>query len=160
MEGLVTQLCTTLCDPMDCSPPVSTVHEVLQASRLEWVAIPFSRGSSQPRDQTRVACFAGWFFYHLSHQGSPILGWVNQKTYLEAKWSRLCVSLDRSRNQLLCTQAHWLAVRSMSHKPCGCSLAFPGWLQRRQVKGKVWISLEVWCWAYLALTGILMIMVK
>ena len=62
VEGLVTQLCTTLCDPMDHSPPVSTVHEILQASILEWVAIPFSRGSSQPRDQTPVSCLVGLFF--------------------------------------------------------------------------------------------------
>ena len=41
----------TLCDPMDCSPPESSVHGILQARILEWVATPFSRGSSQPRDQ-------------------------------------------------------------------------------------------------------------
>ena len=43
---LVAQSCPTLCDPMDCSPPGSSVHEILQARILEWVAIPFSRGSS------------------------------------------------------------------------------------------------------------------
>ena len=43
---LVTKLCLTLCDPMDCSPPGSSVHGILQARILEWVAIPFSRGSS------------------------------------------------------------------------------------------------------------------
>ena len=47
---------------MDCSPPGSSVHEILQARILEWVAIPFSRGSSQPRDQTQVSCIAGRFF--------------------------------------------------------------------------------------------------
>ena len=47
---LVTQLCTTLCNPMDCSPLGSPVREILQARILEWVAISFSRGSSQPRD--------------------------------------------------------------------------------------------------------------
>jgi len=46
----VAQLCLTLCDPMDC-----IVHGVLQARILEWVAFPFSRGSSQPRDQTQVS---------------------------------------------------------------------------------------------------------
>ena len=46
MKVLVAQLCLTFCDPMDCSPPVSSVHGVLQARILEWVAIPFSRGSS------------------------------------------------------------------------------------------------------------------
>ena len=43
------QSCLTLCDPMDCSPPGSSIHGILQARRLEWGAIPFSRGSSRPR---------------------------------------------------------------------------------------------------------------
>ena len=46
MQALVAQLCLTLCSPMDCSPPGSSVHGILQARILEWVAIPFSRGSS------------------------------------------------------------------------------------------------------------------
>ena len=48
------QLCPTLCDPMDCSPPGSSVHGILQARLLQWVALPSSRGSSQPKDQTHV----------------------------------------------------------------------------------------------------------
>ena len=44
------QSCPTLCNPVDCSPPGPSVHEILQARILEWVAIPFSRGSSQLRD--------------------------------------------------------------------------------------------------------------
>ena len=52
-----TQSCPTLCDPMDC-----TVHGILQARILEWVAFPFSRGSSQPRDPTQVSLTAGRFF--------------------------------------------------------------------------------------------------
>ena len=59
---LVTQLCLTLCHPMDCSLPGSSVHGILQARILEWVAISFSRGSSQPRDKTQVSCIAGSFF--------------------------------------------------------------------------------------------------
>ena len=47
----ITQTCLTLCDPMNCSPPSSCVHGILQARTLEWVALSFSRGSSQPRDQ-------------------------------------------------------------------------------------------------------------
>ena len=49
---LVAQSCLTLCSLMDCSPPDSSVHGILQARTLEWVAIPFSRGSSRPRDWT------------------------------------------------------------------------------------------------------------
>ena len=57
-----TQLCPTLCDPMDGSLPGSYVHGILQARILGWVAIPFSKGSSQPRGQTQVSCTAGRFF--------------------------------------------------------------------------------------------------
>ena len=56
---VVTQLCPTLCDPVDCSLPGCSVHGILQARILEWVAISFSRGSSQPRDQTWVCRIAG-----------------------------------------------------------------------------------------------------
>ena len=50
MKVLITQSCPTLCDPMDCSPPGTSVHGILQARTPEWVAISFSRESSQPRD--------------------------------------------------------------------------------------------------------------
>ena len=59
---LVTQSCPTLCNPMDCSLPGSSVHEIFQARILEWVAISFSRGSSQPKDRTRISCTIGEFF--------------------------------------------------------------------------------------------------
>ena len=53
------QSCPTLCDPMDCSLPGSSVRGILQARVLEWIAISFSRRSSRPRDQTRVSRIAG-----------------------------------------------------------------------------------------------------
>ena len=56
---LAAQSCPTLYNPMDCSPPGSSVHEIFQARILEWVAVSFSRGSSQPKDQTWVSCTAG-----------------------------------------------------------------------------------------------------
>ena len=56
------QLCPALCDPRDCSPPGSSVHGILQARILEWIAMPSSRGSSQPRDQIRISYIAGGFF--------------------------------------------------------------------------------------------------
>ena len=59
---LVTQSCPTLEDPMDCSPPGSSVHGTSQARILERVAIPFSRGSSWPGDGTRVSCITGGLF--------------------------------------------------------------------------------------------------
>ena len=74
-ESEVAQWCPTLCDPMDCSLPGSSLHGILQARVLEWVAISFSRGSSWPRDQTRVSripgrCFNLWATRELLH-------WVN-----------------------------------------------------------------------------------
>ena len=54
--------CQTLCNSMDCSPPGSSVHGILQARILEWVAMPSSRGSSQPRDRTMSPALAGMFF--------------------------------------------------------------------------------------------------
>ena len=62
VKVLVAQSCPTLCDPMNCSPSASYVHGILQARILEWVAMPFSRGSSWPRNQTRVSCISGRFF--------------------------------------------------------------------------------------------------
>ena len=50
VKALVAQLCLTLWDPMDCTVSGSSVHGILQARILQWVAIPFSRGSSRPRD--------------------------------------------------------------------------------------------------------------
>ena len=58
MKVKVSQLYLTFCDPMD----YDTFHGILQARILVWVAIPFSRGSSQPRDGTQVSCIAGRFF--------------------------------------------------------------------------------------------------
>ena len=58
----VIQLCLTLCDPMHSSPQGSSVLGILQARILEWVAIPFSKGSSRPRDRTCVSHIAGRFF--------------------------------------------------------------------------------------------------
>ena len=63
------QLCPTLCNPMDCSLLGSCVHGIPQARILEWVTSPFSRGSSQPRDQTQVSyvfCIGRQVLYHLS----------------------------------------------------------------------------------------------
>ena len=59
---IVTQLCLTLCDPMDCNLPGSSIHEILQARMLEWVDISPSQRSSEPGDWTQVSCIAGRFF--------------------------------------------------------------------------------------------------
>ena len=58
VKGLVTQSRLTLYNPVDCSPPGSSFHGILLARILEWVAMPSSRGSSQPKDRTWVSCMA------------------------------------------------------------------------------------------------------
>ena len=70
----IVQLCLTLCDPMDCHPPGSSVHGILQARILGWIAMSSSRGSSQPRDQTFVSfvsCIAGRFFFIIEPSDKP-----------------------------------------------------------------------------------------
>ena len=71
VKVLVAQLCLTLCDPMDCSLPGSSVYGILQARILESVAIPFSRESSWPRDQTQLFCPEGSFFTIWDTMGMP-----------------------------------------------------------------------------------------
>ena len=67
-------------DPMDCNPPHSSVHGILQARILEWVAISFSRGFSQRRDRTRVSyvsCTGRWVLHHKCHTGRKNIKMLN-----------------------------------------------------------------------------------
>ena len=63
-QGSPTRSCLTLCNPIDCSLLGSSVHGLSQAKILEWVAIPFSRGPSQPKDQTLISCLGRQILYH------------------------------------------------------------------------------------------------
>ena len=63
-QVLVAQSCPTLCDAMDYSPPGSSVHGILQARILEWVAVSFSKGCSWPRDPTWDSCIGRQILYH------------------------------------------------------------------------------------------------
>ena len=65
------QLCLILFDPIDCSPPGSSVHGILQARTLEWIVVPSSRGSSWPRDETHIPCIGRRILCHYCHLGSP-----------------------------------------------------------------------------------------
>ena len=84
----VTQSCPILCNPMDCNLPGSSVHEVLQARILEWVATSFSRVSSRPRDRTRVSCIAGRCFTII---------WAVIPCYLPSPLPYLCYTLPNLR---------------------------------------------------------------
>ena len=67
------QSCVTLCDPMDY-----IVHGIIQARILKWVAVPFSRGSPQPRDQTQVTHIAGGFFTSLATREAQFIALMNE----------------------------------------------------------------------------------
>ena len=87
-ESEVTQLCLTLCDPMDCSLQGSSIRGIFKARVLEWVAISFSRGSSRPRDQTQVSQVVGRYFYCLSHQGTE---WLIEFFFFQVVLGHLCM---------------------------------------------------------------------
>ena len=90
---LVTHLCLTLYDPMDSSLPVSSVHVILQARILEWVVISFSRGSSQPRDQTQVTHIAGRLF----------TDWAPRKAFCVSLKTFIIVRVSRTYNRFYAT---------------------------------------------------------
>ena len=87
----VAKLCLTLCHPMDCSPPGSSFHGISQARILEWVSISFSRGSSQPRDQTCVSSIDRWVLYHWANRKAPRE--APRATWVCAKSLQLCLAL-------------------------------------------------------------------
>ena len=76
---LLAQLCPTLWDPMNYSPPGSSVHDASQARTLYWVVISFSRGSSQPRDQTHGSCIGRLILYHWVTRETLPISWFQPK---------------------------------------------------------------------------------
>ena len=106
----VAQFCPS--DPMDCSPPGSSVHGISQARILEWVAISFSRGFSWPRNQTEVPCTAGRLFF----------------TSWAIKEASLCLSSIVAKLQLLLGLRWWLRGKSICLQ-CGRS-GFNPWLRK------------------------------
>ena len=127
MLCLRAQSCLTLCDPMDCSLPGSSIHGIFQALVLEWVAFSFSRGSSWPRDQTQVSHIESnsfpSLFYGPVYDGNLISGssvcsksnlniWKfsvhvllkpsleNFEHYFAVRWVQLCSSLSILRHYL------------------------------------------------------------
>ena len=87
----VAQSCPTLCDPMDCSLPCSSIHGIFQARVLEWVAIAFSRGSSRPRDRTPVSLIVGRRF----------TVWASREALYRLLQDVECSSLCHSRSDCL-----------------------------------------------------------
>ena len=92
----VAQSCPTLCNPIDCSLPGSSVHEILQARILEWVAISFSRGSSWPRDQTLISLFVGRFFTSWATRGAkqyPVTSMLASSSLLHFIYKNWCAEM-------------------------------------------------------------------
>ena len=113
------------CHPMDCSPPGSSAHGILQARKLQWVAISFSKGSSWSRDQTQVSCITGRFFtnwatreaWHGLQKSSAALHFIFPLCWmflLLLVWcSSTCFLLSLP---LLWRQIQSIAIRPMSRK--------------------------------------------
>ena len=105
----VTQSWPTLCDPMDYSPPGSSVHGTFQSRILEWVAISSSRGSSRPKDQTSISYISRFrFIYHCATWEAPILHLIlakSQKTSLRYVWMRIPSSWRRLLVELVVTHS-------------------------------------------------------
>ena len=84
---VVSQSCLTLCDPVDCNLPGSSIHGILQARILEWVAISFSKGSSRPRDWTWVSCLVGRRFNLWATREAPHASKVMLKILQTSTWT-------------------------------------------------------------------------
>ena len=97
--SIITQLCLTLCDPVDCSLPGSSVHEILETRILEWVAISSCRGSSPPSDQTCVSCTLSPFRLLNNIEESPVL-YGRSSWIIHFKYSSVCMSIPNSLIQM------------------------------------------------------------
>ena len=118
---------TIYVNTMDCSRPGSPVHRILQARILEWVAIPFSRGSSRPRDRTQVSCLAERFFTIWATREA--LYGVYQKTILcilNIYYFYLSVILQQSWGKMSTINSHPSSLELVPGTRCkSCFLSFP-----------------------------------
>ena len=137
------QSCQTLGDPMDCSPPGSSVYGILQAKILKWVGMPSSRGSSWPRDPTQVSyvsCTGRWVLYHWHLMESPFYHTATAKSL------QSCPTLWPRRRQPTRLLRPW---DSPGKNPgVGCHFL----LQCVKVKSlsRVWLLATPWTAAYQA----------
>ena len=115
---LVTKLCPTFWDPMECSPTGSSVYGISQARILEWVAIFFSRGSSEPRDQTHIPCVDKQILYHratweaqLSYKGYQMKRTVSLPSTAASTPPRNLLEIQIPRLHPSVTESETLRVR-------------------------------------------------
>ena len=121
-EPEVTQLCPTLCDPMDCSLPGSSIHEIFQARILEWVTISFSRRSSQPRDWTQVFRMVGRHF----------TVWATKEVFIGLQWEFIYLFIATSRdmwdlNSPTRIRTSTPYIKSIESSPLGCQGSCMNW---------------------------------
>ena len=110
-EVRVAQSCPALCIPVDCSPPGSSVHGILQARALEWVAIPFSRGIFLTQGSNPGLPHCRQILHQLSHQGSPrILEWVAYPFSRGSSW-------PRNQTRVSCIAGRFFLPSELPRKP-------------------------------------------
>ena len=105
---LVAQSCLTLCYPMDWSPQGSSVHRILQVRILEWVAMPFPRGSSQPRDQTQVSRIADGFFTVWATREALCILYIHLYTHTHTHTYRHSGIVLSHKNKMRPSAATWI----------------------------------------------------
>ena len=132
-ESEVVKSCPTLCDPMDCNLPGSSVHGIFQVRVLEWVAISFSRGSSQPKDQTRVPRIADRCFTVLLQGIFPTHG--SNPGLLHCRQILYCLNHQGSLCKVFTAAA---AAKSLQSCPTLCT-PVPGILQARTLE---WVAIS------------------
>ena len=133
---------------MDCSPPGSSVHGILQARILEWVTIPFSRGYSWPGDQTQVSCIAGgvftirkWTLLLLSHVPLFATPWTTAQASLSFTVSRSLLRFRPLSRWCYLTISFSAALFSFCLQSFPASGPFPGWIAR--IKKQCMLHLEL-----------------
>ena len=129
MLCFIAQSCPTVCNPTDCSPPGSSVHRILQARILEWVAMSSSRRASQPRDQTQISCIVGRFFTIWTTREVPrhALEQNLKYTILGVPWQSLdsvcvfvCVCVCAESECPVCVCVCWVRMPWTLHSHCLC----------------------------------------
>ena len=142
--------CPTLCNPMDCSPPGSLVHGILQAWILEWVAIPFSRGSSLPRDRTQASCTVRRRFTVWATREAPslVIRYMQIKTTIRYHFLSLRMAIKKEKENTgedvkKRLMGMWNTAVTMEN-----SLAIP---QKIPYRVTIWLNKIQQKWKYMAI---------
>ena len=110
---LVAQSCPTLCDPLDCSLPGSSIHGISQGRILGWFAVSFSRRSSQPRDQAHTSCLGRWVLYH----------WAAREAHSVFITFLVNGTLGRKQSESIACESFFFSLFSLTTNPF--SVEFP-----------------------------------